>query len=199
MMLVEETTVPLSALPVAQFKDHLRLGSGFSDDGVQDAVLESYLRASMAAIETRTGKILIERAFSWTLAAWRDARRQPLPVAPVSAISDVTLLNLQGQETVVDADKWYLEPDMQRPSLQATGPCLPTLSTGGSVRIGMLAGFGPEWSDLPSDLAQAVMLLAAHFYEYRYDVSRSTLAMPVSVHALIESYRTVRLFMGGQT
>ncbi|MEL6684662.1 MAG: hypothetical protein AAFQ00_05180, partial [Pseudomonadota bacterium] len=130
MMLVEETTVPLSALPVAEFKDHLRLGSGFSDDGVQDAVLESYLRAAMAAIEARTGKILIEREFSWTLTAWRDARRQPLPVAPVNAVSGVTLLDMQGVETVVDAAGWYLEPDMQRPSLQPAGTCLPTLPSG---------------------------------------------------------------------
>lgn len=198
MMLVEETTVPILALPVAEFKDHLRLGSGFSDDGVQDAVLESYLRAAMAAIEARTGKILIEREFSWTLTTWRDVRRQPLPVAPVNAIRDVILLNMQGKETVVDAGSWYLEPDMQRPSLQAVGTCLPGLSTGGSVRIGMLAGFGPEWSDLPADLAQAVMLLGAHFYEYRHDVSRSTPAMPMGVLALIERYRTVRLFMGGR-
>ena len=42
MMLVEETTVPLSALPVATFKDHMRMGSGFSDDGVQDGVLEGF-------------------------------------------------------------------------------------------------------------------------------------------------------------
>lgn len=198
MMLVEETTVPTSALPVAEFKDHLRLGSGFSDDGVQDAVLENYLRAAMAAIEARTGKILIEREFSWTLTAWRDDRRQPLPVAPVNAISAVTLLDMQGQETAMDPDRWYLEPDMQRPSLQAVGTCLPELSMGASVRIGMLAGFGPEWSDLPADLAQAVTLLAAHFYEYRHEVSHATSAMPAGVIALIERYRTVRLFMGGR-
>ena len=198
MMLVEETTVPASALPVAEFKDHLRLGSGFSDDGVQDAMLDGYLRASLAAVEARTGKILIEREFSWTLTAWRDVRRQPLPVAPVNAISGVTLLGLQGNDRVVDADLWYLEPDMQRPSLQPVGTCLPAISAGGSVRIGLLAGFGPEWSDLPADLAQAVMLLAAHFYEYRHDVSRSSAAMPIGVLALIERYRTVRLFMGGR-
>jgi len=197
MMLVEETTVPTSALPVAEFKDHLRLGSGFSDDGVQDAVLKNYLRAAIAAIEARTGKILIEREFSWTLTAWRDDRRQPLPVAPVNAVSAVTLLDMQGRETAVDPDRWYLKPDMQRPSLQAVGTCLPGLSTGGAVRIGMLAGFGPEWGDLPADLAQAVMLLAAHFYEYRHDVSRSTPAMPAGVIALVERYRTVRIFMGG--
>ncbi len=62
MMLVEQTTVPGAALPVAEFKDHLRLGTGFADDGVQDGVLEAYLRAAMAAIEARTGKILLTRS-----------------------------------------------------------------------------------------------------------------------------------------
>lgn len=198
MMLVEETTVPLSALPVAAFTDHLRLGSGFSDDGMQDAVLQSYLRAAFAAIEARTGKILLEREFSWTLSNWRDQHRQPLPVAPVSAVSAVTLVDPQGGETLVDADLWYLAPDAQRPALMPTGTCLPGLSAGGTVRIGLLAGFGPEWDDLPADLGQAVMLLAAHFYEYRHDASRGAPAMPMGVQSLIEPYRTVRLFMGGR-
>ena len=199
MMLIEETTVPQQALPVAQFKDHMRLGSGFADDGVQDPVLESYLRAAIAAIEARTGKILIERDFSWTLTGWRDGRRQPLPVAPVSAISGVVLVDMQGNETLTNADAWYLEPDSQRPSLNATQGALPTIPVNGSVRIGLLAGFGPEWGDLPADLGHAVMLLATHFYEYRHDVSRGTPAMPFGVTALIERFRTARLFMGGRT
>ena len=197
-MLVEETTVPQSALPIVQFKDHMRLGSGFADDGVQDPVLESYLRASMAAIEARTGKILIEREFSWTLTGWRDDRRQPLPVAPVSAVTAVMMIDMNGDETFANRDAWYLEPDNQRPSLKATATCLPSIPTNGSVRIGILAGFGPEWGDLPADLAQAVMLLAAHYYEYRHDVSHGRPAMPFGVSSLIERYRTVRLFIGGR-
>jgi uncharacterized phiE125 gp8 family phage protein len=196
MMLVEETTVPVAALPVAQFKDHLRLGSGFSDDGIQDAMLEGHLRASMAAIEARTGKILIEREFSWTLTGWRDDRRQPLPISPVSAIVALEMLDRAGVTTPVDPDLWYLEPDMQRPSLQPVGSALPCIPS--TVRIGMLAGFGPEWDDLPADLALAVVLLAAHFYEYRFDLSRAAPALPASVSALIERYRTVRMFMGGR-
>ncbi|MEY2961928.1 MAG: hypothetical protein RLZ60_1758, partial [Pseudomonadota bacterium] len=73
MMLVEQTTVPLAALPVAEFKGHLRLGSGFADDGLQDGVLVAALRAAIAAIEARTGKILIQRDFSWTVYRWRSA------------------------------------------------------------------------------------------------------------------------------
>ena len=198
MMLVEESTVPVSALPVAQFKDHLRLGSGFSDDGIQDGLLEGQLRASMAAIEARTGKILIAREFSWTLTDWRDARRQPLPVSPVSAISAVTIIDQAGVVRSVDPDLWYLEPDLQRPSLQPAGTFLPGIPQGSRVKIGMLAGFGPEWDDLPADLAQAVMMLGAHFYEYRFDVSHALPPLPVGVLALIERYRTVRMFMGGR-
>ncbi|WP_373635516.1 head-tail connector protein [Yoonia sp. SS1-5] len=198
MMLVEETTVPQSALPVAIFKDHMRLGSGFSDDGFQDSILESYLRAAIAAIEARTGKVLIEREFSWTLTAWRDDRRQPLPVAPVSAIAAVTLLDVTGDETIADTDAWYLELDQQRPSLKAVAACLPAIPANGSVRIEMLAGFGPEWGDLPADLAQAVLMLAAHYYEYRHDVSTGATAMPFGVSSLIERYRTVRLFLGSR-
>ena len=198
MMLVEETTVPNAALPVAQFKDHLRLGSGFSDDAIQDGLLTGHLRAAMAAIEARTGKILIEREFSWTLTAWRDARRQPLPVSPVSAVSGVTLTHINGVETVIDPDLWYLEPDLQRPSLHPLGTCLPDIPQGGSVTLGILAGYGPEWDDLPADLAQAVILLAAHFYEYRFDVTRAAPALPPCVLGLIERHRTVRMFMGGR-
>ena len=36
MILTQITTIPPAHLPVAAFKDHLRLGSGFSDDSLQD-------------------------------------------------------------------------------------------------------------------------------------------------------------------
>ena len=75
MMLIEETAVSLTALPFQEFKAHLRLGTGFSDGDVQDQVLEGFLRAAAAAIEARTGKVLFERTFFWTLTEWRHRGR----------------------------------------------------------------------------------------------------------------------------
>jgi len=198
MMLVEETTVPQAAVPVAQFKEHLRLGTGSSDDGLHVVVLAGVLRAAMAAIEGRIGKILIERAFSWSLTAWRETDRQALPVAPVSAITEVVLVDSAAGETVLPPASYRLVPDMQWPVLLALGGALPSVPYYGAVRIGFLAGFGPEWSDLPADLAQAVMMLAAHYYEYRSDTALGAGCMPFGVTALIERYRTVRLFAGGR-
>lgn len=195
MMLVELTTVPQGAIPLDAFKDHLRLGSGFAEGDLQDGVIEGFLRAAMAAIEARTGKILIERTFAWTLTKWRDDRRQPLPVAPVSAVVRTVIMDALGSETNV-SEGFSLEPDMQRPSLVGT---LPTIPCGGQVRLELLAGFGPEWSDLPADLAHACLMLAAHYYEYRMDMLTPQQALPFGVAALIEPYRTVRLFMGGRS
>lgn len=193
MMLVELTTVPQGAIPLAAFKDHLRLGSGFAEDDLQDSVLEGFVRAAMAAVEARTGKILIERTFSWTLTKWRDACRQPLPIAPVNAVVQLVSIDSRGDETLVE-EGWHLRPDAQRPVVEGH---LPAISAGGQVRIEMLAGFGPEWSDLPADLAHACFMLAAHYYEYRLERVTPQQALPFGVAALIEPYRTVRLFMGG--
>ncbi|PIE14418.1 MAG: hypothetical protein CSA70_01260 [Rhodobacterales bacterium] len=196
MMLIEETAVPSTALPVDEFKAHLRLGTGFAEDSLQDAVLESFLRAAMAAIEARTGKILLSRDFSWTLTAWRDQLGQALPVAPISAITEFVMIDRLDVEETVDAADYRLDADMQRPRLRPTAALLPSIPIGGTVRIGFTAGFGPAWGDLPADLAQAVLMLAAHYYEYRHETSLSDGCMPFGVTSLIERYRTVRLFAG---
>ncbi|WP_371227049.1 head-tail connector protein [Roseovarius sp. 2305UL8-3] len=196
MMLIEETAVPQAALPLAEFKTHLRLGTGFADDDIQDPVLESFLRAAMAAIEARTGKILIARSFSWTLTIWRDPTGQALPVAPVNEITSLTLRNRADEEEVVASDHYLLEKDMQRPVLRPAGSMLPMVPPGGTAEVQFEAGMSARWGELPADLGQAVLLLAAHYYEYRHETAHGDGSMPFGVSSLIERYRTVRLFGG---
>jgi uncharacterized phiE125 gp8 family phage protein len=196
MMLVEQTTVPAEALPVAAFKDHLRLGTGFADDGVQDGVLEGYLRAALAAIEGRTGKVLLARTFLWQTTAWRDFGRQALPVAPVTAITDVKIVDRHGVAAVVDPSRYRLEKDMQRPRIVANGLSLPLIPLHGTAEVRFEAGYAAGWEALPADLGQAVFLLAAHYYETR-SVTGSADGMPFDVSILIDRYRTVRLFGEG--
>ncbi|MEX0364629.1 MAG: head-tail connector protein [Ruegeria sp.] len=196
MMLIEETSVPDAALPVDQFKAHLRLGTGFAEDNVQDEVLKSFLRAAIAAIEARTGKVLIARAFSWSLNGWRDRGGEVLPVAPVTGIDAVTLADAEGAEAVVGAGVYRLEPDSQRPRLRPAGVSLPAMAAGGSVKIAFTAGMAADWGGLPADLGQAVLLLAAHYYEYRNETALGDGCMPFGVTSLIQRYRMVRFGAG---
>ncbi len=197
MMLIEETPVPNAALPLEPLKAHLRLGTGFGLDSVQDAVLEGFLRAAIAAIEARTGKILIERSFTWSESLWRDCSGAVFPVAPVKAISGVDLVGRDGARQTVASEAYWLEQDMQRPRLRPVGATLPTIPQAGAAVITFIAGYGVSWPSLPADLRQAVLLLAAHYYEYRNETSLSDGCMPFGVSSLIERYKLVRMGSGG--
>jgi uncharacterized phiE125 gp8 family phage protein len=197
MMLSEETVVPAAALPVQAMKDHLRMGVGFSDDGLQDALIQGYLRAAMAAIEGRIGKVLLARRFRWAVAAWRWADRQTFPVAPVTAIVSVALLDAEGVATPVAADRYSLTRDLHRPSLSARGTALPAIPTDGRAEILFDAGLGTVWDDLPADLRQAVLLLASEYHEHRHEFGMREAALPFGILSLIERWRTVRILGGG--
>ncbi|GFE49887.1 hypothetical protein So717_16400 [Roseobacter cerasinus] len=198
MMLIEETTVPDVALPIEAFKAHLRLGTGFGQESVQDEVLGGFLRAAMAAIESRTGKILMTRTFSWSLTFWRDRDCQVLPVAPITAVTRLALVTRDGTTTEIAADQYWLEQDSQRPRLRAVGARLPNIPQAGSAVVEFEAGFGADWSALPADLSQAVFLLAAHYYEYRDETSLQEGSMPFGVSSLIERYKALRIGGGAR-
>ena len=197
MMLQEETSVPLSALPMAAFRAHLRLGSGFGEDTLQDEVLESFLRAAIATIEARTGKALIARDFVLTLEAWKSSQAQPLPVAPVASVTGVKLVDANGVDTALAATAYRLVEDASAPRLVARGAALPTLASGNSAEVSFVAGYG-GWDAVPADLAQAVMLLASHYYEFRHETQLGQGCMPFGVTALLEKYRVMRVGFGGE-
>ena len=152
MMLIEQTQVPDAALPVAEFRDHLQLGSGFADDGLQDGVLLPQLRAALSSIEAETGKVLFSRSYQFVVTAWRNLSRQELPIAPVTSIQSLTITDLGGGETMIGSEKYGLVPDAHHPALECRSWSLPTIPVGGTAEIVFDAGFGAVWSDAPADL-----------------------------------------------
>jgi len=201
MILTELGAVASAALPLAAFRGHLRLplaaeaGPGDSEEA---QALETALRAALAAIESRTAKVLMGRPFRLTLAHWRDGAAQPLPVAPVSDIVAMVLRAADGTATTVAADRYHLEQDQHRPRLVARGMLLPAIPRGGRAEIDFTAGFGPDWGDLPEDLARAAFLLGAQYFEERHAGAGHGVGagLAFGVEALIARWRTVRLLGG---
>lgn len=191
MMMTEQSRLVDTDLPLQGFKDLLRLSSGFADDGAQDPALLGMLRAAVAAIEGRTGKVLVRRSFLWTVAMWRDLSVVAIPLAPAQQIDSVTLVDAAGVQSVVPPDRYRLEVDLHRPLLRAAGVLLPLIPEGGRAEVRLQAGFGASWSDIPSDLQHAVLMLAAQYHDQREGA-----AMPPAVVALTERWRAVRLGVG---
>lgn len=193
MILTELTSVLTAALPIAQLKAHLRLGTGFADVDVQDELLETYLRAAIATIEARAGRVLLQKQYSWQLTRWRDAVRQVLPVRPVVGVAEINLIDAAGGETVANTADYRFAPDDICPAIEATQEILPKLPARGAVEVVFDAGFGPDWVDVPSDLGQAVLLVAANAYDNRSGAGE---AVPMAALSLIEPYRALRLMRG---
>ncbi|KMK67711.1 gene transfer agent protein [Puniceibacterium sp. IMCC21224] len=208
MMLVEETFVPDAALPVEALKRHLRLGSGFAEDTEQDLLLTSFLRAALAAIESRTGKALLRRSFVLTVNAWEKPDCQTLPVAPVMSVTEVslcrpllpdvdlseaTVVNEYGLADVLDPMRYRLEVDTHVPRLRPRTAAFPAIPTDGLAAIRFTSGVADTFDELPGDLTQAVLMLAAHYDEYRNDVALGQGCMPFGVTSLIARYRPLRI------
>ena len=198
-MLTEVNRFPDAALPLEACKAHLRMGSGFADEGGQDGLVAQYLRAAILAVERRIGKVLIARSFRLRRTAWRDGQREVLPVAPVREITSVMISGRDGTATVIDPALYRLQADGHRPCLVPTGWLLPGIPHGGTVEVVFEAGFGPQWQDVPADLAQAVMLLAAQYHEGRMGLAggEAAGAMPFGILALIEGWRDLRVSATG--
>ncbi|WP_209425719.1 hypothetical protein [Pararhodobacter sp. SW119] len=192
MDLIETTAIAAEDLPVATFRAHLRLGVGFADSASLDPELARHLSAAIARIEAESGKILLQRGFKLILRNWRTIDAQTLPVAPVTAIQAITLRNRANSPTIVASDRYRLFPDRHRPQIVARGAMMPAIPIGGLVEIDFTAGFGPSWDAVPDDLAHAVMILAARFFE-----DRTGAGTPATVSAMIARWTPTRLTAGG--
>lgn len=194
MRLVELAPPQRTPVPVRELAAHLRMGSGFAGDRDEDAALEMYLRAATAAIEARLGLALIARPMELRVAAWASESAQPVPVAPLVAVDSVALIDAGGARDELASGALVFSMGQRPPVLSvAGGLALPSIPADGFAEVRFTAGFGETANDVPPDLRQAVLLLAATYYERRDAGESPSAAMPFAVLALLEPHRALRV------
>ena len=193
MLVKEISPAATNPVPVREFAAHLRLSHGFIDDGTEDSLLELYLRNATAVVEQRTGQALIERPYIVQTACWDRHGHFHLPVGPVATVDQIRFVS-PGSEIVMDSEEWALEPGQVRQKLSAEdgGPLWP-LPRGAVAELSFSAGYGVSWNDVPDDLRQAVILLAAHYYENRFGEIQADHGMPYGVLSIVEQHRPARI------
>ncbi len=193
MNLTETTPLNSADFPIAELKDYLRLGSGFTDDNVQDGLLETCLRAAMGAIEARTTKVLVERSFDFSFASYREEGGGMLmPISPLIFLNQFQTYDRTGASTSFSKNDFQLVDDSQRPVLLAKVGNLPKIPEHGWVVLRFLAGYGP-WASVPENLQQALLMLAATYYENREVMVNGGGQMPLSVAGLLAPFQRIRL------
>jgi uncharacterized phiE125 gp8 family phage protein len=191
-MLLKEAAPPASnPIPLAEFSAHLRLG--FTDDGSEDALLDLYLRHAVAVVEVRTGQALMTRPYLLQIAGWNRRGHLVLPLGPVAAVDRIRFVRAGGVVDMVPAE-WALEPGRTRQRLTGHGGgALRPVPHGALAELEFTAGHAADWAEVPGDLRQAVLMLAAHYYENRHGELGEEAALPPAVGAILAPHRPARL------
>jgi uncharacterized phiE125 gp8 family phage protein len=186
-MSITIVTPPASEpVSLAEAKLFLRVGH----DG-EDALIASLIVAAREAVEAAGGRALVTRRVIETLDQWSFDRRwaQPLVLAPASAVHAVRVADASGAMNALDAEDYELDAASQPPRLFFPDglPPAPGSSIAG-IEIEYDAGYGPDASDAPEALRQAVRMTVIAAYERR-DGS----VPPPAAMALLAAYRELRL------
>ncbi len=184
-------TVDPAAEPVtlADVKAHLRL-----DGDSEDELLNGLVRAAREDVERATGLALIEQNWRLALDDWPREGCVSVPLHPVREILAVTAYGSEGEASVI-APSGYQTDIASRPArVHFDGPPGALRAMNG-IEIDFVAGFGEAATDVPDLLRRAIILLVAHWYEFRasFGPGDQPVSYPVDYERMIAPYRRRRL------
>lgn len=156
------STDPPLAEPVtlAELKAHLRIDAGDEDD-----LLASLIRVARAHLEAVAGVALITQGFRLVLDDWPRGDVIHLMRTPVQTIDAVIVYDAEGMPQNVALTGMVIDARAQPARLVLRERPRPARAING-IEIEFTAGFGSA-SDAPAELKRAILLHAAHLYEFR--------------------------------
>ena len=164
---------PPAAEPVsvAEIKAHLRIV-----DDAEDALLALYITAAREHAEGQMGRALAGQTRETSTDAFPKSGALRLGFAPVVSISSVKYLDEAGAEQTLAPSAYIVDTRSEPGSIAlAVGQSWPaTAALPSSVRVQYICGIAA-----PQILKQAVLFIAAHWYEQRLPVNVGSIVNPI--------------------
>ncbi|MCE9650579.1 MAG: head-tail connector protein [Parvibaculum sp.] len=169
---------------LAEARAHLRL-----DGADEDALLSAFITAARAVLEGETRRAFVTQNWRLLLDEW-PGRELILPLAPIAAVTAVTV----DGAGALDATLYETALAGDGPRLVAAGAWPAPSRRVAGIAVDFTAGYGSA-ADVPTPLKQAVLLLAAHWFDRREPagLGDGPAELPPAVKALAAPYRRVRL------
>lgn len=177
---------------VAEIKANSRI-----DHSADDTMLAILLQAAVDHFDGWTGTLgrcIVTQGWRLDLGGWPSCRTIGLPFPDVTAVA-VTYYDADNVEQTVSSSLYELLEDARGSFIRfRDGFTYPAVYSDRSdgVRVAFTAGFGNA-AAVPAAIKQAIMLLAAHWYENREATIEGTtsIEIPFGVRALTRPYERV--------
>lgn len=184
------TTGP-EAEPVtlADVKAHLRLQHDSEDDLVMGLI-----RAAREEVERATGLALLNQTWRKVLDTLPRDRMVRLTPSPVREVLSVTVFGEEGEGSLVDPAHYAVDGISRPVRIVFRKPLEPRAALNG-IEIDYVAGHGEAGADVPDLLKRAMLVLVAHWYEFRgvVDASGQPVSWPPGYDRLIAPFRQRRI------
>lgn len=189
MTLIRTGAPEAEPVTVAEAKAHLRL-SGSSEDGL----IGGLIRAAREDVERSTGMALIDQTWRLALDVLPASDCAVLARHPVREILSVTSYGTEGEAMLVDPADY--QADLASRPARVLFLKRPTrLRAMNGIEIDFRAGFGEAGTDVPDLIKRAILVLVAHWYEFRasYGPDEQPVSYPPAYERMIAPFRDRRL------
>jgi uncharacterized phiE125 gp8 family phage protein len=174
---------------VSEAKSFLRLGGSS-----EDALIEGLIRAAREDVERSAGLALIDQTWRLALDAVPRSDVVMLMRHPVKEIIAVTAYGTEGEASLVGAGDYQADL-MSRPARLFFRRRPEPMRAMNGLEIDFRAGFGEAGTEVPDLLRRAMLVLVAHWYEFRasYGPDEQPVSYPPHYERMIAGYRDRRL------
>lgn len=174
---------------LAQAKAELRI-----DHDSEDELIAGLVRAAREEVEQTTGLAMIDQRWRLAVDALPPSGMLRLRRGPVKEILAVTAYGSEGEAALVDPADYQLDP-LSRPARLHFARVPDRLRVMNGIEVDFSAGFGEAGTDVPDLLKRAVLMLVAHWFEFRasFGAMEQPVSYPAGYRRLISAHLQRRL------
>lgn len=179
----------VQAVTLMQAKAHLRIST--DDD---DAVLSALIEAAIDYLERDVGLALIRQTWRFWFDEIPATLVLPINRKPVSDVVQITVYDSQGMPENLAAADYFLNT-VTTPARLRLAADSDWSAVQNGIEVEVQCGFGTTGAEVPNSLRQAVLVLVAHWFEFRgaFDPSDQPVSIPDAYKRLLKPWRRMGL------
>lgn len=191
MALVMTSGPASEPVTVAEAKAHLRI-----DHSAEDVLLASLILTSRLHIESALGLALVTQSWRLLLDRWPRKGVVKVPLRPLQSVNEIRVLAADGTPLTVATADYDVDTASEVPRIVRAAAAWPEPGRAAhGIEIDLVAGFGPNAAAVPQPIRQALLMLAAHWYEHRdpIEIGSEATVIPHGISELLAPWRRIRL------
>ncbi len=174
---------------LSEAKTHLRV-----DGTDEDALIGELIVVARQYLEKVAGTQLITQTWRQYEDCWPLSSLLQLNPNPVQSVVSITFYDAKGTPQIISNDDYQLDNVSQPARIYLAERAKPGKAMNG-IEIDITSGFGDTGIDVPDTLKRAILLLVAHWFEFRGAVTppQQPVSIPPGFDALIGPCRRLSL------